>query len=321
MSRNSNAYNEQMMLIDILNSMHNNNLTQINNLTNSISNLTSSINNLVDNNAQIRNLHLQILYSQNRQNVNNFSRNNQRNTSTRENNNQSGIGSSILNNTPYIIDSVQELRFPSNRNSRNATQNNNFSQLLQTFFEPVIVFPTQSQMESATRRVRYCDIVTPRNRSCPISLENFNDTDMVTVVRQCGHIFNSEELYTWFRSNSRCPVCRYDIRSYNANASSEFFQNNSPIPSIPSNPLNDEELNISDTSVERNRTENNESYTNAASNILNNFINNIANDYNLNNSENLESILTDSSGNYLNDASDPVAIFRLITELNNRNPI
>jgi hypothetical protein len=91
---------------------------------------------------------------------------------------------------------------------------------LGSFFEPVVINPTPGQIELSTRNVRYCDIVTPINRSCPITLENFNDSDMVTVIRFCGHIFNTEHLHRWFATNCRCPVCRYDIRNYNSNSSS-----------------------------------------------------------------------------------------------------
>ena len=90
------------------------------------------------------------------------------------------------------------------------------SNLFQSFFDPVLIFPTPSQIETATRRVLYRDIATPINNRCPISLENFNDTDTVTIIRYCGHIFNSDELNNWFRNNCRCPMCRYDIRNYNS---------------------------------------------------------------------------------------------------------
>jgi hypothetical protein len=92
--------------------------------------------------------------------------------------------------------------------------NTTFSTLFQSFFDPVLIFPTPSQIETATRRVLYSDIATPINNRCPISLENFNDTDTVTIIRYCGHIFNSDELNNWFRNNCRCPMCRYDIRNY-----------------------------------------------------------------------------------------------------------
>jgi hypothetical protein len=87
------------------------------------------------------------------------------------------------------------------------------------FLDPIVIYPTQTQIELATRNVRYCDIVTPLNLSCPISLETFNDNDMVTVIRFCGHIFSTASLNTWFTTNCRCPVCRYDIRNYNSNNS------------------------------------------------------------------------------------------------------
>ena len=96
--------------------------------------------------------------------------------------------------------------------------NDDFSRLLQSFFQPIEIFPTETQIEFATRTVRYCDIISPINRSCPISLENFTDSDIVSVIRFCGHIFNSSELNTWFRTNCRCPVCRYDIRNYTASS-------------------------------------------------------------------------------------------------------
>ena len=177
--------NEQLLLVDILNSMYNDNLRQINNFTNYISNLN-------DNNINIRNLLIQILQSQNRRT------NERRGGRVNQNNN---LGRIYLNNTPYIIDNVREYRIPYNRNSRNDASNANFSRLLQSFFQPVEVYPTQSQIESATRRAIYCDIVSPRNRACPISLDNFEDNETVTLIRQCGHIFRTEELNTWFMSH------------------------------------------------------------------------------------------------------------------------
>jgi hypothetical protein len=80
--------------------------------------------------------------------------------------------------------------------------------------DPAQVFPTREQIENATRIVSFCDIIRPINTSCPISLDTFNDSEQVMVIRHCGHIFKPESLNTWFRSNCVCPVCRYDIRDY-----------------------------------------------------------------------------------------------------------
>jgi len=325
MSFNNNSYivsNEQLLLIDILNSMYNDNLRQINNFT-------TSINNLNENNTQIRNLLIQILNNPPRRNNND--RRNARTNTFRENNtnqtNNSGLGRVVLNNTPYIIDSVREYRIPYNRDNRAETSNSNFTRILQSFFQPIEVFPTQSQIETSTRNVRYSDIVSPRNRSCPISLDNFEDNEIVTVIRQCGHIFRRDEFNTWFRSHCNCPVCRYDIRDYDSNASSEFFSSidtqNSSSYLDSSNQEQSPQNSSSNFNVERNIQENlNERTTNLRDenpSVLNYFLDNISN-----NQYDIASILTDSSGNLLNNIfndtlSDPSTILSLLTALNNRN--
>ena len=302
--------NEQLLLVDILNSMYNDNLRQINNFTNYISNLN-------DNNINIRNLLIQILQSQNRRT------NERRGGRVNQNNN---LGRIYLNNTPYIIDNVREYRIPYNRNSRNDASNANFSRLLQSFFQPVEVYPTQSQIESATRRAIYCDIVSPRNRACPISLDNFEDNETVTLIRQCGHIFRTEELNTWFMSHCNCPVCRYDIRDYNSNASSEFFTSNdsesSSAYSSSSLQQQPSQNNPLDFNVERNQPENlNERTRNLrddSPSVLNIFLDSISN-----NQYDRASSLTDASGNLINNIindtlSDPSTILSLLTALNNR---
>jgi hypothetical protein len=83
----------------------------------------------------------------------------------------------------------------------------------QSFFDPVAVFPTQEQINAATRTVRYGDIVSPTNTTCPISLDVLTDDMRVVMIRHCGHIFKEHEFGVWFRSNCRCPVCRYDLRT------------------------------------------------------------------------------------------------------------
>ena len=69
------------------------------------------------------------------------------------------------------------------------------------------------EIEEATLTTTFSNIDLPINTECPIRLEEFNDTDVVTQIRHCGHIFNSAELNNWFITNNRCPVCRHNIRS------------------------------------------------------------------------------------------------------------
>jgi len=90
------------------------------------------------------------------------------------------------------------------------------NRILESFLAPIDIYPSQAQIETATRVARYGDITRPPNTICPISLDSFEDSQHVTVIRHCGHIFNTEQIQSWFRANCRCPVCRYDIRNYRA---------------------------------------------------------------------------------------------------------
>jgi len=245
----SNQYN-RLLLINILNNMYNDNLEQIRNL-NTIndeirrilvdaltSNLTPTTDNDNDTNVDT-NFDTNV--------DTNFDTNRTRNTSEipnenngrfhrsfrRHRNSLSGLSSansrlSTLNNLRSLNNRLFTL--PSNSTTTNSNLENSvnsaYSNLENSvnstynllfpsnFLEPVRVFPSREQINYATRVVRFGDILSPINRSCPISIENFDDNDSVTIIRFCRHIFNTEHLNTWFQTNYRCPVCRYDIRNF-----------------------------------------------------------------------------------------------------------
>jgi hypothetical protein len=289
-----NISNEHLLLIDILNNMYNDNLRQINNLNSS--------------NLEIRNLIIQILNNNTNNNTNvrrTNNRSNHRNTNTTLPSNDN-LGRIILNNIPYVIESIEQVRLPTTTSGsvRNTTsqQNNEFSRILQSFFDPVDIYPSAAQIETATRCVRYCDIVSPKNISCPISLTNFNDNDMVTVIRHCGHIFNTNELSTWFRSHCNCPVCRYDIRNDNSNASSLFtsdnYNANSSASSRMNIPNNSYEILSSESNIDR-----------TTSSIIDGVLYDFINDYT---SQDLN--IFDSSSNLLSSA-----LLGLVNQMNNRS--
>jgi len=264
-----NISNEHLLLINILNNMYNDNMRQINLLT--------------DNNNEIRNIITNILYQ--RQNNRNRNRNN-----TFRNNYSNTDDYSVT--IPLFDLRISDLE---RRNDTTAGDTNNLMGLFRTFFEPVEVYPTQAQVEAATRRVRYCDIVSPRNRSCPISLENFSDNDMVTVIRHCGHIFNTEQLNTWFRSHCGCPVCRYDIRNFNETVASSGLLNTDGSNNLVEQSLHSESLRTNNNSTENARV---------VGQLLNR--------------ENLLSTFLDISGNPVTDLSDPQTLYNLISAFRRR---
>ena len=257
-TNNMNISNEHLLLINILNTMYNDNNRQIQNLNNQNNQIISIITDI-----------LHVPSSSNNQNTNrqqNNRRQNNREQGNRQNNRNNNFGSIFLNNSQYNIDDIQRVYYPPvnvsvsgiegrlcgnyrdavveedavraavrNAASRDAARNaaSNLADLYQRFFDPIVIYPTASQIETATRRVLYRDIVTPINSSCPISMDNFNDNETVTIIRHCGHIFNIDELATWFQSNCRCPVCRYDIRNFNRNTSSlSDEERNNSIPDL-----------------------------------------------------------------------------------------
>ena len=65
-----------------------------------------------------------------------------------------------------------------------------------------------------TLLILFREVFEPRNNSCPITLEPFQENEAVTMIKYCGHLFKTDEINQWFETNVRCPVCRYDLRNY-----------------------------------------------------------------------------------------------------------
>ena len=83
--------------------------------------------------------------------------------------------------------------------------------------QDVPVFPTQQQIENATEEYTYRIDSNENTSRCPITMDTFEEGDEICKIKPCGHLFKKEALLTWFQTNVRCPVCRYDIREYGVN--------------------------------------------------------------------------------------------------------
>jgi hypothetical protein len=57
----------------------------------------------------------------------------------------------------------------------------------------------------------YSEINTPLSTSCPITREDFLDTDVVIMIRECRHIFKKTAFQTWIENNNTCPCCRINL--------------------------------------------------------------------------------------------------------------
>lgn len=72
------------------------------------------------------------------------------------------------------------------------------------FFDPVPVVPTATQIDAAVDRH-----VNVPDTNCAICQEV---VPCATRIRACGHCFHHQCISQWFTMNTRCPVCRHDIR-------------------------------------------------------------------------------------------------------------
>jgi len=191
------------------------NITHITNQNFSRNNITSLVDNLITTNNEILNTIMNLTNQHVLNNNNNINNNIQNNNIRRQNNNNNNNNNIRQNNNNRPNNYSNRPNYHSNR--QNYLNNPTISNLVHTFFDPIEIYPTPYQIEVATRVVRFGDIINPLNLACPISLENFNENDQVLVIRQCNHIFTDAGLHSWFRTNCRCPVCRYDIRDHVTN--------------------------------------------------------------------------------------------------------
>lgn len=73
------------------------------------------------------------------------------------------------------------------------------------FFDAVPVVPSAQQIQEATE-----EATALTDATCTICQDELQSG---TRIRHCGHTFHSDCISQWFTMNTRCPVCRHDIRS------------------------------------------------------------------------------------------------------------
>ena len=51
---------------------------------------------------------------------------------------------------------------------------------------------------------------------CPISLDDFEEEETIIQIVECGHIFKTHPIMTWFERHTECPKCRCQLRISNS---------------------------------------------------------------------------------------------------------
>ena len=173
----------------------------------------------------------------------------------RRNHYDNNTGIYYVDGRPYRFDFFQ------NRTNFVDTLWNNFENI----YTNIVVRPTATEIQNATRVITYSQISSPLNSNCPISLEPFEQTSEVTQILGCGHIFHTDSVHLWFERNVRCPVCRYDIRTQINNSRGEEtdLPMNSPNEPIINEPI----INESDENMNQPRDLSNNEITQSLTNL------------------------------------------------------
>lgn len=102
-------------------------------------------------------------------------------------------------------------------------------------FENVVVSPTQEQIDNASEIITYTsDMSNNYSTRCPITLEDFQEGDIVRRIHHCNHVFGTTAFDNWFERNVRCPVCRFDIREHSNNDDSSHTERQNSADSVTS---------------------------------------------------------------------------------------
>jgi hypothetical protein len=100
-----------------------------------------------------------------------------------------------------------------NANANNANNENNAYLLNYNFDDFIKLSNTNiyALIKSNTIDLYYGNIENPTNDSCAITHEKFSNCDDVTMIKECGHIFNSGAIKQWLIDHQTCPNCRHNI--------------------------------------------------------------------------------------------------------------
>ena len=119
-----------------------------------------------------------------------------------------------MTRTPRIVTHAPSMRvnIPGTVNQNTTTEdilNESFNS-----YNPISIRPSLFQIRRATRILEFRDISNTTHQICPIDREILNPSDTVMQILHCNHYFRESNLRRHFRNNTRCPLCRFDIRNY-----------------------------------------------------------------------------------------------------------
>jgi hypothetical protein len=116
----------------------------------------------------------------------------------------------LFQNTGLTSNTMQWYTSFSNANNRQANRNQ---------MEEEESGLSNEQIENCTRRITYRDNNHTEllSHTCPITMEDFREGDVLLQLTDCSHAFREMDLLRWFVTHSTCPVCRRSYRNFPLN--------------------------------------------------------------------------------------------------------
>jgi hypothetical protein len=91
---------------------------------------------------------------------------------------------------------------------------------------------TEEEIRNAIETIRYGDIENSLSERCPISYIEFTNNTNISRIKHCQHIFETNSLSEWLTRKNTCPVCRYDLKTYNTTNNSNLNTNTDNLRSL-----------------------------------------------------------------------------------------
>ncbi len=131
------------------------------------------------------------------------------------------IVSETIDIAPMFGPTIEETNSDTNflSNLLNLLQTNSSQTILRQFNEPVIVSPTQEQINNATKTMTATNL--NEESICSICQDNYTSNQTLREIKYCEHFFHKDCIDHWFEQHVHCPVCRFDIRDTETNNDSE----------------------------------------------------------------------------------------------------
>lgn len=151
-------------------------------------------------------------------------------------------------------------------NTRMAFPSRNTNQFQYDNLQPVVVRPTPIQLLRAVEYTTYNSNAINQEAD-PVDQNDFVEGEYIVQIRECGHCFRPQNFDTWFQSNVRCPLCRFDIRE----STNEINEN--IIDSSSNNTNISENQSTNTTTAEGSNTNSQSSLNVNEQQLMNNLIN------------------------------------------------